>query len=124
MWGAWLGFISVAFGAYAEHGLRQAVTDEHFRLLMTAIRYNQVHAVVIVAIGLTRLNAGKLGNSSTLRWSGLLFIIGTICFSFSMYLSVSLAIPSLVNVTPLGGMAIMAGWLLLLVAGVLARKQR
>ncbi|TNE34727.1 MAG: DUF423 domain-containing protein, partial [Alphaproteobacteria bacterium] len=45
--GAFLGFTSVAFGAYAEHGLRASVAEEDFRFLMTAVRYCQVHAVVI-----------------------------------------------------------------------------
>ena len=123
MWGALLGFISVAFGAFAEHGLRDAVTDEHFRFLMTALRYNQVHAVVIAGVGMTLLNDGPLASIPTLRWSGMLFIIGTFLFSFSIYLSVSLDIPALVNVTPLGGMTMMAAWLLLAVTGVLARKR-
>ncbi len=121
--GALLGFISVAFGAYAEHGLREAVTEEHFRFLMTAIRYNQVHAVVIAAIGLALLNGDKLSNLPALKWSGLLFITGTVLFSFSIYLSVSLDIPSLVNITPVGGMTIMAAWLVLMVAGILAKKK-
>jgi len=121
--GALLGFISVAFGAYAEHGLREAVTDEHFRFLMTAVRYNQVHAVVIATIGLALLNGGKLVDIPALRWSGVLFIIGTVLFSVSIYLSVSFDIPSLVNVTPVGGMIIMAAWLMLLVAGLSAGKK-
>lgn len=121
--GALLGFISVAFGAYAEHGLREAVTEEHFRFMMTAIRYNQVHAVVIATIGLALLNGGKLSNLPALKWSGLLFIIGTVLFSFSIYLSVSLDIPSLVNITPLGGITIMTAWLVLMVAGILVRKK-
>ena len=121
--GALLGFISVAFGAFAEHGLRESITDEHFRFLMTAIRYNQVHAVVISAIGMVLLNGGKLANISLLVWSGMLFVIGTILFSFSIYLSVSLDIPALVNITPIGGMTIMAAWLLLLATGLLARKR-
>jgi uncharacterized membrane protein YgdD (TMEM256/DUF423 family) len=121
--GALLGFISVAFGAYAEHGLRETVTEEHFRFLMTAIRYNQVHAAVIAAIGLALLNGGKMVNIPALKWSGLLFIIGTVLFSFSIYLSLSFNIPSLVNITPLGGITIMAAWLVLMVAGVLARKK-
>ena len=121
--GALLGFISVAFGAYAEHGLREAVTEEHFRFLMTAIRYNQVHAVVIAAIGQALLNGGKMSNIRALKWSGLLFIIGTVLFSCSIYLSLSFDIPSLVNITPLGSMTIMAAWLMLMVAGVLARKK-
>lgn len=121
--GALLGFISVAFGAYAEHGLREAVTEEHFRFLMTAIRYNQVHAVMIAAIGLALLNGGKLSNVKALKWSGLLFIIGTVMFSFSIYLSVSLDIPSVMNITPVGGMIIMVAWLVLMVAGILLRKK-
>lgn len=122
IWGALLGFISVAFGAYAEHGLRESVTDEHFRFLMTAVRYNQIHAVVIAAIGLALLNGGKLSNIPAFKWSGLLFIIGTVLFSFSIYLSVSLDIPDLVNITPVGGMTIMVAWLMLIVTGVLARR--
>ena len=121
--GALLGFISVAFGAYAEHGLREVVTEEHFRFLMTAIRYNQVHAVVIIAIGLALLNGGKLSNVTALKWSGLLFIIGTVLFSFSIYLSVSINIPSLVNITPVGGITIIAAWLVLMVADILVRKK-
>ena len=53
--GALLGFISVAFGAYAEHALRETITEEHFRFLMTAVRYNQVHAVAVIALGLVEL---------------------------------------------------------------------
>lgn len=122
IFGALLGFISVAFGAYAEHGLREAITEEHFRFLMTAVRYNQVYAVVIAAIGLALLNSGKLNSILALKWSGLLFIIGTMLFSFSIYLFVLLDLPSLVNITPIGGMTIMGAWLLLMVAGVLAWK--
>jgi uncharacterized membrane protein YgdD (TMEM256/DUF423 family) len=122
VFGALLGFISVAFGAFAEHGLRENITDEDFRFLMTAVRYNQVHAVVIISIGLVMLSGTKLAGISTLKWSGVLFIVGTVLFSFSIYLSVSLSIPVLINVTPIGGMTIMGAWLLLLGAGVLARR--
>ena len=124
MGGALLGFISVAFGAFAEHGLRESITDEHFRLLMTAIRYNQVNAVVISAIGLVLLNDKKFANSPILKWSGLLFIIGTVLFSFSIYFSVSFDIPELVKITPVGGVTIMVAWLLLSMAGLTLKKKR
>jgi uncharacterized membrane protein YgdD (TMEM256/DUF423 family) len=58
--GAILGFISVAFGAYAEHGLKTNISTEHFDMLMTAIRYNQLYAIIISGIGLILLNDGKL----------------------------------------------------------------
>ncbi len=122
--GAFLGFISVAFGAFAEHGLRENITDEQFRFLMTAIRYNQINAVVIISIGLALLNDSKLSSNIVLKWSGVLFIVGTIIFSFSIYLAVSFNIPSLTNITPTGGMTIMAAWLLLLGAGLIMMKRR
>ena len=46
------GFFSVAFGAYSEHGLRPKVSDEEFRMLMTAIRYNQINSLMISVLGL------------------------------------------------------------------------
>ncbi|NRB33120.1 MAG: DUF423 domain-containing protein [Rhizobiaceae bacterium] len=121
--GAALGFISVAFGAFAEHALRETVTDEHFRYLMTAVRYNQVHAVMAAAIGLALLTGQHSAYFGVLRWSGVLFIIGTMLFSFSIYLSVSFDIPTLVYLTPVGGMTIMVAWFCLLVAGVFAAKK-
>ena len=115
--GGVLGFISVVFGAYAEHGLKESISEEHFRFLMTAIRYNQVHAVVVTAIGLGIASGVLPLQSLLIRWSGILFILGTALFSFSIYLSVVLALPHLVNVTPIGGTIIMLAWILIAISG-------
>jgi uncharacterized membrane protein YgdD (TMEM256/DUF423 family) len=120
--GALLGFISVAFGAFAEHGLKDAISEEHFRFLMTAVRYNQIHSVIIVAIGLSTQSGGSWCNIPQLNWAGSVFIIGTILFSFSIYLSVSLQVPFLLNLTPLGGITIMLGWLMLAFLALMALK--
>ncbi len=121
--GALLGFAAVAFGTYSEHVLKEIVTEEHFRNLMTALRYNQVNSVVITSIGLVLLNGGKLSEITAFKWSGNLFITGTVLFSFSIYLSISLQIPALLYITPIGGMTIMLSWLVLLFAGVRAWKR-
>ena len=118
--GALLGFIAVAFGAFYKHALRGSVADEQSRFLMTALKYNQVHAVVITAIGLMLVNVGKLSQILTLRWSGLLFVIGTILFSFSIYVFVNLNLPNLLT-TPIGGLTIIGPWLFLLASGVMAK---
>ena len=115
--GGVLCFISVVFGAYAEHGLKESISEEHFRFLMTAIRYNQVHAVVVTAIGLGIASGVLPLQSLLIRWSGILFILGTALFSFSIYLSVVLAIPQLVNITPIGGTIIMLAWMLIAISG-------
>ena len=126
--GALLGFFSVAFGAYSEHSLRPIVTDEIFRSLMTAIRYNQINAVITSAIGIAIAIGGKLplqnlGEMRTFRLSGYLFILGTLLFSFSIYLSVIMNLPNLVYLTPFGGITIMIAWLTLVASGLLALKK-
>ena len=122
--GALFGFFSVAFGAYSEHGLRPFVSEEEFRMLMTAIRYNQVNSVIICAIGLILLAPNGFSRVTFLKWSGILFIVGTVLFSFSIYLSVGLRIPSLVYVTPVGGITLMLSWLLLAVAAFKAVRMK
>ncbi|MBL6785754.1 MAG: DUF423 domain-containing protein [Rickettsiales bacterium] len=121
--GAILGFISVMFGAFAEHGLKANISDEHFRFLMTAIRYNQIHAVMISSIGLAFLSNSKLAEIKLVKLSSILFIIGTILFSFSIYLSVTFQIESLIFITPFGGMTIMLGWALLILTGIKIGKK-
>ena len=116
--GALLGFISVVFGAYAQHGLHGSISTQDFTFIMTAVNYNQIYAVVISVIGLILLNGGKLANSFMLKLSGLLFIIGVILFSFSIYISISFNIPKLLIFTPTGGTIIILAWLPLAVLAI------
>ena len=120
--GALLGFFSVAFGAYSDHGLRPKVSDEEFRMLMTAIRYNQVHALMISALGLFTLLKKDFSKIHLFKQSGFLFIVGTILFSFSIYTSVGLQIPSLLYLTPVGGITLMVSWLSLAYAAYQFQK--
>ncbi|MBK2106309.1 DUF423 domain-containing protein [Francisella philomiragia] len=120
--GAILGFISVAFGAYAEHGLKSQISPEHFEFIMTAIRYNQIYAIVISSIGLVLLSDKKLAQSLLLKLSNLFFIGGTILFSFSIYISMVYNIPIILKLAPLGGTTLMIGWLMLILAAVFLKK--
>ena len=122
--GAFLGFFSVFFGAYSEHNLREIVTDEHFRQLMTGIRYNQVNSVMICAIGLAHLARMEIFASRLFRAVGYLFIVGTILFSFSIYASITLELPKLVYLTPVGGVTIMVSWLSLMLFAFLTIRKR
>jgi uncharacterized membrane protein YgdD (TMEM256/DUF423 family) len=115
--GAILGFVSVAFGAYSEHGLKPNVTAEDFRFLMTAVRYNQINSAVICSIGLFILIDNTTSNK-LFKISGLTFVAGTVLFSFSIYLSILYKISSIQYLTPVGGITLMAAWLLLLVAAL------
>ncbi|MEM6988661.1 MAG: DUF423 domain-containing protein, partial [Pseudomonadota bacterium] len=110
-----LGFVSVAFGAYAEHALREPVGEEQFRYLMTAVRYNQVYAVVTLALALTANSDSALSRIPAFTWSTALFIIGTLLFSGSIYVSVTFSLESLLILTPVGGITLMVAWAMLLV---------
>lgn len=119
--GAILGFISVSFGAYSEHGLKPIVSEEDFRFLMTAIRYNQVNSVIISAIGLFILVADK-NKIKLFKLSGQIFVIGTLLFSFSIYLSILLKMPNLQYLTPIGGMTLLGAWLMFLISALKFKK--
>lgn len=104
--GALFGLVAVVFGAYAEHGLKATITDEEFRFIMTALRYNQIHAVVLLVIGFGL----RLMPHTLLALSGWMFALGVFLFSFSIYASVAFQIPTLTYVTPFGGVVLMGAW--------------
>ena len=122
--GALLGFFSVFFGAYSEHSLREIVSEEHFRQLMTAIRYNQVNSVMICAIGLAALSEIEIYKTKFFQAIGVLFIVGTLLFSFSIYSSILFELPEIVYLTPVGGVIIMTSWFSLLIFGLRVMRNR
>ncbi|MGQ4004799.1 DUF423 domain-containing protein [Francisellaceae bacterium CB52] len=90
---------------------------------MTAIRYNQLYAIVISGIGLLMLNNGKLENSIIFKISGCFFILGTLLFSLGIYTSVLFDIPQILRLAPIGGTSLMLGWICLIVLGVLTLQR-
>ena len=116
-----LGLLSVAFGAFSEHAIRPNVEPEYFRYLMTAVRYNQVHAVALLALALGM--AAPLAGETLRRLriaAGLMFL-GTVLFSVSIYLAVLLDVMALTFITPVGGTILMLAWAMLIWTGWKAR---
>lgn len=116
--GAFLGLMSVIFGATAEHVLFASVPAEVLRSVETAIRYHQIGALMITGLGLVLLRPLEQGMTRLLKLSALLFAAGTLLFSFSIYLAAFLEISALARMTPLGGISLMAAWAVLVWAGV------
>lgn len=114
--GAVLGLLSVVIGASAEHLLQQRVDDEVWRWVMTAIRYHQFGALAVSALGLA-LGAGA-EPARRLTLSAGFLAAGTVLFSFSIYAAAMTGIHGLTYVTPLGGVTLMFGWLLLVWAAL------
>ncbi|MCA9709204.1 MAG: DUF423 domain-containing protein [Myxococcales bacterium] len=115
--GAVLGLLGVAAGAFGAHGLRGSVSPQDLDTWRTAAHYQQVHAVVLVALGLA-----ARAPSRALRLAGPLLALGIVVFSGTLY-AIVLGGPRLLGaVTPLGGLSLMAGWAAL-AAHALARPR-
>jgi len=118
-----LGLISVAFGAYADHGLAKTASAADLKSIATALKYHQLHAVALMAIGLACIASPKVAGSRLVTCASLAFFCGILFFSFSIYASVLLASPVLKNMAPIGGSLFMIGWLCLALAGLQFSKQ-
>ena len=104
------GFLAVAFGAFAAHGARDARAAE---LLHTGALYQMTHALAVFAWLAARQSAQKGAGARLGLWTPGLFLGGTVLFSGSLYALAFGAPPLMGLVTPFGGLAFLAGWLLL-----------
>jgi uncharacterized membrane protein YgdD (TMEM256/DUF423 family) len=107
--GALLAFVAVAAGAFGAHALRGRLAAEGLAVFETAVRYHLVHAVALLAVAW----ASTQWPGRSVRFSGWLFIAGIVLFSGSLYLFVLTGTRSVVVITPVGGLALLAGWLAL-----------
>jgi uncharacterized membrane protein YgdD (TMEM256/DUF423 family) len=111
--GAVSGFVAVATGAFAAHGLKGQLAPEMLAVFETAARYQMYHALALLAVGL----AGSRAIPSALwTWSGWMFAVGTVLFSGSLYVLALTGTKWLGAITPFGGLAFLAGWALLALA--------
>ena len=112
--GATLAGLSVAAGAFGAHGLRDVLSPDMLANFETAARYQMYHALALVLLGAI---ADRLP-ARVVNWIGWLFIAGIILFSGSLYLMAFTGLRMLGAITPLGGVAFIAGWALLAVAAL------
>jgi len=110
--GALFGMLAVIFGAFGAHALKKILTTEQLHSFEVGVRYQMYHAIVLLALGLSATNV-----TTATYWC---FTIGIILFSFSIYgLVLSDAkgkkLRFLGPITPIGGLLLVAGWLLVLV---------
>jgi len=109
--GAVLAGVGVAAGAFAAHALAGMVPPERVATFETAARYQVYHALALLVVGLLAERVAKrTASGRALRLAGWLFVAGVALFSGSLYLLVLTDTPALGAVTPLGGVAFIAGW--------------
>lgn len=115
---ALLGLLGVATGAFGAHLLKTRLSSESFNVFEVAVRYQMYHTLVlfilVILIGLFP--------SVWFGLAGWLFVIGIVIFSGSLYALVLSGIRSWGMITPIGGLFLLMGWLMLLLGGFFAKS--
>ena len=112
--GATFGALAVIFGAFGAHALKKIMNEEQLKNYETGVKYQMYHAIVLLIIG---FNSDSVPVYQNIMVDS--FIIGIILFSFSIYgLSISAALNKKISllgpVTPIGGLLLVLGWILLI----------
>jgi uncharacterized membrane protein YgdD (TMEM256/DUF423 family) len=108
--GAVLGALAVAIGAFGAHGLKAMVTADLLANFETGARYHMYHALAIVAVALVIARDPAAPLAPLAGW---LFLAGIVIFSGSLYLMALTGIRWLGAITPIGGVALIGGWVCL-----------
>jgi uncharacterized membrane protein YgdD (TMEM256/DUF423 family) len=109
--GAVLGLLGVALGAFGAHALKSTLeTNGRVETFELAVRYQFYHALALLFLALW------LGShpNALMGWSGLLWTGGVILFSGSLYVYALTNIKGFAMVTPIGGLLLLGGWVVLL----------
>jgi len=107
---SFLGFLSVALGAFAAHALKQKFSDYQLSVFNTGVQYQFFHAFALGLVGVLLL---KNGEAPLLKAAGYAFGLGEAVFSGSLYLLAFTQIKWLGAITPIGGVSFLVGWVLL-----------
>ena len=108
--GSFFAALAVIFGAFGAHGLKSKVSPEDLIIFETGVRYQMYHALGLVLLGLL----GMSTSVSISQLPALFFVIGIIIFSGTLYLIPLTGIRWLGAITPIGGIAFIAGWFMLI----------
>ena len=110
--GSLSGFLSVAFGAFGAHALKERLDAYSLGVFQTGVQYQFLHAIVLLLL------AGWLRqeDQALVRGAGYFFIGGSVVFSGSLYTLALSGVKLWGAVTPLGGLSFLAGWLCLFFA--------
>src|SRR6185436_9198383 len=113
--GALMGFVGVGLGAFGAHALRGRLSPDMLAVFETGVRYQMYHAfaVLVVAAAAARFDGWLV------RAAGWAFTLGIVLFSGSLYALALTGATKLGIITPLGGLAFLVGWALLIALAIM-----
>ena len=109
--------IAVMLGAFGAHALKEKLSEHYLAVWQTAVQYQMFHALGLIAIGIL-MSSSLAGPISQLTWAGWLLLVGIIIFSGSLYILSLSGIGILGAITPIGGVAFIIGWIMLIIAAL------
>ena len=112
--GAGFALLSVATGAFAAHALKTKLSPEMLATFEIGARYQMYHALGLIAVAW----AFSQWNNQLVLAAGWLFVAGVAIFSGSLYALSMTGIRQLGAITPIGGLAFIIGWFLLVLAAL------
>jgi uncharacterized membrane protein YgdD (TMEM256/DUF423 family) len=115
--GSIAALLAVAFGAFGAHALKTRIAPELMPVYRTGVEYHFYHALGLMLVGLA---AFHLPESACLRSAGWAMLAGIVLFSGSLYLLALTSLGWLGAITPVGGIAFIAGWALFAAAVIKA----
>jgi uncharacterized membrane protein YgdD (TMEM256/DUF423 family) len=99
--------LATVLGAFGAHALKAQLAPDRLQVYETAVRYHFFHALGLLGIGLTL----RFVDAGPVRWAAILVLVGVVLFSGSLYALTFGAPRPLGIITPLGGLALIAGWI-------------
>ena len=100
-------FVAVALGAFGAHALKSRLTPDMSAVWQTAVQYHAWHSLAVLAVGMLLL---QWPGQRAVEVAGWLFVAGIVLFSGSLYAMALTGVRGLGAVTPIGGIAFLAGW--------------
>ena len=116
--GAMFSALAVAFGAIGTHALASRVPADRLAIWQTAVQYHIYHALGLFVVGFV---CQIMPNSMKTRIAGYAIVAGILLFSGSLYAYALYGEKWLTTFAPIGGLSLIAGWILLAIALLLGR---
>lgn len=107
--GALVVGLGVVFGAFGAHALESVLTEDRLQTFEIGVRYQLIHGLALLAVAL----AGAHWPGTLLQIAGWSILTGVIVFSGSIYVLVLTGMKWLGMITPIGGLAMIIGWFLM-----------
>ena len=106
--------LAVGFGAFGAHALKSLLESSgRLETYETAVKYHFYHVFALLAVALLM---DKFNAAIYLNYSAWGFLAGILIFSGSLYVLCLTGVTKLGAITPIGGLAFIAGWIFLAIA--------